>query len=96
MQSTKTAKQKKQPKRKSSDTIEKGKVAHSKEAPLLASFVAILMFAVFFAKEDIARLGMFLAMFLEKPEAWPLATEHDVVGALSHRAASRSARMLGA
>jgi flagellar biosynthetic protein FlhB len=81
--------------KKIQDTIEKGKVAHSKEAPLLAAFIAILVFAVFFAQEDIARLGVFLAMFLEKPEAWPLATEHDVV-ALYHIVLVEIARMLGA
>lgn len=65
--------------KKIQDTVEKGKLPHSREAPILASFVAILVFTVFFAKEEIMDLGMFLSMFLEKPEAWPLATEHDVV-----------------
>jgi len=61
------------------DTVEKGKLPHSRETTILCSFVAILVFAVFFAGETIVRLGSFLAMFLEKPDAWPMATVDDVV-----------------
>ena len=61
------------------DTIDKGKTPSSKETAILASFVAILVFAVFFAGESINELGVFLSMFLEKPEAWPLDTERDVI-----------------
>jgi flagellar biosynthetic protein FlhB len=61
------------------DTIDKGKTPSSKETTILASFVAILVFAVFFAGESANELGVFLSMFLEKPEAWPLATERDVI-----------------
>ena len=61
------------------DTIDKGKTPSSKETTILASFVAILVFAVFFAGESINELGVFLSMFLEKPEAWPLDTERDVI-----------------
>ncbi len=61
------------------DTIEEGKLPHSKETAILASFVAILVFTVFYAKDAIIDLGMFLSMFLEKPEAWPMDTETDVV-----------------
>src|SRR5262245_12585443 len=64
------------------DTIEKGQLPHSREAPILASFVAILIFTVFFAKESIVELSGFLATFLEKPEAWPLETELDTVNLL--------------
>ncbi|TIP33252.1 MAG: flagellar biosynthesis protein FlhB, partial [Mesorhizobium sp.] len=39
----------------------------------------ILVFSVFYAKDAIVNLGMFLAMFLEKPEAWPMDTETDVI-----------------
>jgi flagellar biosynthesis protein FlhB len=80
--------------KKIQDTIEKGKLPQSREAPILASFVAILIFTVFFAKDGIMELGMFLAMFLEKPDAWPLATEHDVV-ALYRIVLIEIARMLG-
>lgn len=61
------------------DTIEKGKLPHSKESAIFASFVAILVYAVFFARESIAQLGMFLGLFLEKPESWPLQTEQDAI-----------------
>ena len=61
------------------DTVEKGKLPHSKETTILCSFVAILIFAVFFASDAVRDLGMFLAMFLEKPDAWPLATDNDVI-----------------
>src|SRR3954451_555667 len=61
------------------DTVEQGKLPHSREAALLASFIAILVFTVFYAKDAIIDLGMFLAMFLEKPEAWPMDTETDVI-----------------
>jgi flagellar biosynthetic protein FlhB len=61
------------------DTIEQGKLPHSKETALLASFIAILVFTVFYAKDAVIDLGMFLSMFLEKPEAWPMNTETDVI-----------------
>lgn len=61
------------------DTIEQGKLPHSRETAILASFVAILVFTVFYAKDAVIDLGMFLSMFLEKPEAWPMDTENDVI-----------------
>lgn len=61
------------------DTIDKGKLPQSRETPLFASFTAVLIFTVFFVRENTAELGTFLSAFLEKPEAWPLDTEHDVV-----------------
>ncbi len=61
------------------DTIEKGELPSSREMAILCSFVAILVFAVFFASDSIVGLGTFLAMFLEKPEAWPMETGHDVI-----------------
>ncbi|PSJ63319.1 flagellar biosynthesis protein FlhB [Kumtagia ephedrae] len=60
------------------DTIEKGKLPVSRETPLLASFLAILVFFVFFAQQKAGELGSFLALFLERPEAWPLDTAADV------------------
>ncbi len=61
------------------DTIEKGKLPQSKETTILCSFVAILIFAVFFVSDSVRDLGMFLALFLEKPDAWPLTTGNDAV-----------------
>src|SRR5690606_3256749 len=61
------------------DSVEKGQLPFSKEAPVFASFAAMLMFAVFFAESSVAELGSFLASFLENPAAWPLDTEHDAI-----------------
>ncbi|MEQ1944658.1 flagellar biosynthesis protein FlhB [Mesorhizobium sp. VNQ89] len=61
------------------DTIEKGKLPQSKETGILASFVAILLFTVFFAGGSIMELGSFLSVFLEKPDAWTMDTSNDVV-----------------
>lgn len=61
------------------DTIEKGKLPVSKEIAIFTSFLAILVYTVFFAGNSIAELGVFLSNFLEKPEAWPLGTERDVI-----------------
>lgn len=61
------------------DTVEKGQLPSSREAPLLASFVAILVFTVFFARESMASFSNFLSTFLERPEDWSLDTEVDVV-----------------
>ncbi len=61
------------------DTIEKGKLPHSKETAILASFVAILVFTLFYARDSFAGLGIFLSVFMEKPEAWPLDTAADVI-----------------
>ncbi|MDR7034715.1 flagellar biosynthesis protein FlhB [Mesorhizobium sp. BE184] len=61
------------------DTVEEGKLPHSKEAAIFTSFVAILLFTVFYAKDAVTNLGIFLATFLEKPEAWPMDTETDVI-----------------
>jgi len=61
------------------DTIEKGKLPVSKETSIFASLTAVMVFAIFFAQDDIARLGVFLSIFLERPEEWPLATEQDAI-----------------
>lgn len=61
------------------DSVEKGKLPVSKETAIFTSFVAILVYAVFFASDAIAELGVFLSNFLEKPESWPLGTERDVI-----------------
>ncbi len=60
------------------DTVEKGQLPFAREAPLLASFLSILLFTMFFAEGSITRLGHFLAVFMEKPEDWPLQSARDV------------------
>lgn len=61
------------------DTIEKGQLPHSRETGILASFVAILIFIVFFAGNSIMELGGFLSIFLEKPDTWQMDTANDAV-----------------
>ena len=61
------------------DAVEKGQLPQSRETGILASFVAILLFIVFFAGNSIVELGTFLSVFLEKPDAWPMGTANDVV-----------------
>lgn len=60
------------------DTVEKGQLPVAKEAPVLASFIAILLFTMFFAQKAISDIGGFLSIFLEKPEEWPLERAEDV------------------
>lgn len=61
------------------DTVERGQLPQSRETGILASFVAILVFVVFFAGNSIIELGGFLSIFLEQPDAWPMDTANDVV-----------------
>lgn len=59
------------------DTVEKGQLPFSKEAPLFASFLAFLIFTVFFAYDRIGGFGTFLAIFLERPDEWSLGSDLD-------------------
>lgn len=59
------------------DTVEKGQLPFSKEAPLFFSFVSILIFTVFFAYDQMTRFGGFLSTFLERPDEWSLASDVD-------------------
>lgn len=61
------------------DSIDKGQVPFAKEVTVVGSFLAILVFMVFLAEPRAVELAGFLSMFLERPEAWSLATEHDAV-----------------
>lgn len=75
----KDSKTKEATEKKIRDTVEKGKLPHSKEAAILTSFVAILVFTVFYAREAVLSLSVFLSSFLERPESWPMDTETDVI-----------------
>lgn len=59
------------------DSVEKGQLPFSKEAPLFASFLAFLIFTLFFAYDQVAGFGGFLSIFLEKPEEWSLNSDLD-------------------
>lgn len=61
------------------DTVEQGKLPASREIPIFASFLACLIFTVFFAADGTNEMGMFLSRFLERPEEWPLETGNDVL-----------------
>lgn len=60
------------------DAVEKGNLPASREAVLLASFVATLVYLVFIVSGNVTELAGFLSVFLEKPEAWPISTAEDV------------------
>jgi flagellar biosynthetic protein FlhB len=76
------------------DSVEKGQLPFSKEAPIFASFTAMLIFAVFFVQDSMTRLAGFLATFLENPAAWPLDTAQDAVS-LFTRVFLETGRALG-
>jgi flagellar biosynthetic protein FlhB len=59
------------------DTVDKGQLPFSKEAPLFASFLAILVFMVFFAYDQISAFGGFLSALIERPDEWSLASDLD-------------------
>ncbi|WP_274425747.1 flagellar biosynthesis protein FlhB [Chelativorans sp. YIM 93263] len=61
------------------DSVEKGQLPFSKEAPVLASFLAILTFVLFFARDRAGQLGDFLSIFIERADGWSLATQADVI-----------------
>ncbi|WEX08296.1 flagellar biosynthesis protein FlhB [Chelativorans sp. AA-79] len=61
------------------DSIEKGQLPFSKEAPALASFLAILVFAIFFAEGQAAELAGFLSIFIERSYSWSLETQTDAI-----------------
>ena len=61
------------------DSVEKGQVPFAKEVSVVGSFLAILVFLVFLAEPRAIELGGFLSMFIERPESWTLASEHDAV-----------------
>lgn len=61
------------------DSVEKGQLPFAKEVPVVGSFLAILVFMIFLAKPSAIELGGFLSMFIERPEAWSLSTEHDAI-----------------
>lgn len=61
------------------DSLDKGQVPYAKEVSVVGSFLAILVFMVFLAQPGVAELAGFLSMFVERPEAWSLSSEHDAV-----------------
>lgn len=61
------------------DAVEKGNLPFSKEAPIFATLLAVLVFAMFFAYDATVRLAVFLSTFLERPNEWSLANSADAI-----------------
>ncbi|WP_173934779.1 flagellar biosynthesis protein FlhB [Chelativorans sp. Marseille-P2723] len=61
------------------DSVEKGQLPFSREAPVLASFLAILVFIIFFAEDRAAQLAGFLSIFIERADGWSLETRSDAI-----------------
>ncbi len=78
-QSDKESKTEEATEKKVRDSVEKGQVPFAKEVSVVGSFLAILVFLVFLAAPRAIELGGFLSMFIERPESWTLASEHDAV-----------------
>jgi len=78
-QSDKDSKTEEATEKKIRDSIDKGQTPFSKETPLFASFVAVLIFTIFFSYDTAMRLGSFLSIFLERPDEWTLGNNADAV-----------------
>jgi flagellar biosynthesis protein FlhB len=63
--------------KKVNDSIEKGQVPFARELPSLATFIAILVFMLFFVQSGAAHLVDFLSVFLERAHEWELGNAHD-------------------
>jgi flagellar biosynthesis protein FlhB len=61
------------------DSLDKGQVPFAKEVPVFASFLAILVFMLFFAQSNAIEMASFLSLFLERADEWSLATQQDAV-----------------
>ncbi|WP_159589173.1 flagellar biosynthesis protein FlhB [Chelativorans xinjiangense] len=61
------------------DSVEKGQLPFSKEAPVFASSLAILAFVMFFARDSAVDLGHFLSIFIERADDWSLETQSDAI-----------------
>ncbi|MCB5177718.1 flagellar biosynthesis protein FlhB [Microvirga lenta] len=59
------------------DAVEKGNVPTSREAPIFASIIAILVVLSFFAKQRVTSLSEKLALFVDHPRGFSLNTPTD-------------------
>ncbi|MCB8837932.1 flagellar biosynthesis protein FlhB [Aurantimonas sp. VKM B-3413] len=69
--------------KKLQDTIEKGNLPVSREAPILASLLATMAFLVFQLHEGAARLLLSLKATMENPLQWQLETSADATHVLT-------------
>lgn len=63
--------------RKIEDSIGKGNVPFSREAPIFASLLAMLTAALFLMRESGGRLVVALEQFIENPAGWSLESDSD-------------------
>jgi len=75
------------------DTVEKGNLPVSREAPILASLLAAMAVAAFQARDHVARLAEDLRVLFENPTQWPLGSGTDALGFL-HLVTLQSARFV--
>ncbi|MEP9375428.1 flagellar biosynthesis protein FlhB [Aquabacter sp. CN5-332] len=68
--------------KKISEAVEKGNVPFSREAPLFASLVGILVCLSFFAGPQTSLLTEGLARFVDDPAGYPIATGEDATALL--------------
>lgn len=63
--------------KKISDAVEKGNLPFSREAPILASIIALVIILIFVAIPSGARLSSFLSELLDKSDDWRLNSADD-------------------
>ena len=68
--------------KKISDAVEKGNLPVSREAPILASLLAIMAFIALQAREGVQRLLLSLQTTFENPLQWDLDTSADALHVL--------------
>jgi len=61
------------------DAIEKGNVPFSREAPIFASIVGMLIILAFFVKQNVKSLSEKLALFIDHPKGFSLENGTDVI-----------------
>ncbi|MGN6550205.1 MAG: flagellar biosynthesis protein FlhB [Pararhizobium sp.] len=66
------------------DAAEKGNVPFSREAPLFASTLAVLAYAIFFLPDGLHRFAVSLGEVFEKPDEWQLSTAADALSLFQH------------
>ena len=78
------------------DTVEKGNLPVSREAPILASFLATMAFIAFEARQAGSRLAESLETTFDNPLQWDLETSRDALHVLSVLATQSAAFVLPA
>ncbi|MGU3667556.1 flagellar biosynthesis protein FlhB [Methylobacterium sp. A49B] len=79
--------------KKISDAIEQGNIPFSREAPIFASIMGILVFLVYGARDQGAPFVRRLALFVEQPRNYPLENSRDAMH-LVHALALEMGRFL--